>query len=130
MPLTTVGKNLALNWMFTTSAVTRPVDWSMRLHTADPGAAGTANELSTGVDADYVPQQLTFADSTVGSAVNDLAATFTAASGATTHTITNVSVWDDANAVCLAYGELLIPRVRVASAPLTFAIGDAVINLP
>ena len=130
MPLTTAGKNLALNWMFTTGSVTRPVDWSMRLHTASPGAAGTANELSTGVDADYEPQALTFSASTVGSSVSSLEAEFTAASGATTHTITHVSVWDDANAVCLAYGELLIPRVRVASAPLTFAVGDAVINLP
>lgn len=130
MPLTTYGKNQALNWMFTTSTVDRPVDWVVRLHTGNPGATGTANELSTGVDADYVPQTVTFADSTAGSAVSDLAATFTADAAATTHTITHASVWDDSNTECLGYGELLVPRVRVAGSVTTFAIGDIAINLP
>jgi hypothetical protein len=131
MSLTNAGEELLLAWMLTTTSVTRPVDWEMSLHTADPGEAGTANEVSTGVDADYVRKDLTFDDPVAnsGQVLSDVAATWTADAGATTHTVTHAVIWDKTNAVPLISGQLLVPRTIVASAVTTFAIGDVIANL-
>ncbi len=131
MSMTNACEELVLKWLLTTSAVTRPVDWEISLHTADPGEAGTANEVGTGVDADYVRQALTFDDPVSGSGrvISNLAATFTAASDATTHTVTHAVIWDATNAVALYVGELTAPRTRVANQDTTFAIGDVIANL-
>lgn len=131
MSMTNACEELVLKWLLTTTAVTRPVDWELSLHTADPGEAGTANEVSTGVDADYARQALTFDDPVSGSGrvISDVAATFTAASGATTHTVTHAVIWDLTNAVALYVGELTAPRTRVADQDTTFAIGDVIANL-
>lgn len=131
MSMTNACEELVLAWLLTTASVTRPVDWLVSLHTADPGEAGTANELGTGTDADYVRQSVTFANPVSGSGrvLSSGAVTFTAASGATTHTITHAVIWDDTNTVALYVGELSVPRVRVASQATTFAIGDIICNL-
>jgi hypothetical protein len=60
--LTEYGMQLFLNWLLTTESVTRPTAWYASMHTADPGTAGSANELTTGVDANYVRKSLTFAN--------------------------------------------------------------------
>lgn len=132
MSMTNACEELVLTWLLTTTAVDRrPVDWELSLHTADPGEAGTANEVGTGVDADYARQPLTFDDPVAnsGRVLSDLAATFTAASDATTHTVTHAVIWDLTNVVALYVGELIVPRTRVASQDTTFAAGDVIANL-
>lgn len=52
--LTEYGAQLCLDWLFTASSLTRPTAWWLSMHTANPGTAGTANELLVAVDADYV----------------------------------------------------------------------------
>lgn len=131
MSMTNACEELVLTWLLTTTAVTRPVDWELSLHTADPGEAGTANEVGTGVDADYARQPLTFDDPVAnsGRVRSDLTATFTAASDATTHYVTHAVIWDMTNAVALYVGELNPPRTRVANQDTTFAVGDVIANL-
>lgn len=48
MPKTTPARSLVLDFMLTAKAVTRPTELYVALHTGDPGAAGTANELTVG----------------------------------------------------------------------------------
>lgn len=52
--LTTHGRGLFLDWLFTADSVIRPTSWNWGLATADPGVDGAANELTTGDDPDYV----------------------------------------------------------------------------
>lgn len=52
--LTSHGAALILDWLLTTGAATRPTSWNLGLHSADPGDDGSANEITTGDDSNYV----------------------------------------------------------------------------
>lgn len=58
--ITSSGMQMILDWLFTIGSVTRPTEWHVSMHTADPGADGSANELTVGVDANYTRKSLTF----------------------------------------------------------------------
>ena len=124
---TTYSANLLLAWLLTTGTATRPTAWYFALHTADPTVAGNVAEVTTGTDADYVRKSLTFATPSGMQDLSSSSVSWTAASGATTHTVTHGSIWDSASGGnCLLRGPLLASRVRTASSVLTFNVGDIV----
>ena len=93
---TSVGARMILDWLLTTATVTRPTAWYFAPHTADPGDDGSANEVTTGDDPDYVRKVNWFsAASTSGgtSSINDTDSIWTPGSGAN-FTAPYVGVWD------------------------------------
>lgn len=128
MGLTTAGKTALLTWAFTTDAITRPASWEVSMHTESPGAAGTANEVSTGVDADYVRHAVTFGSEAGGVTLSDLAVSHTADAVATTYTVKYIVIWDVTNADPLVTLELVVPITFTAGATKTFNIGDIAIT--
>lgn len=127
--LTDNAEVLLLNYAFTTGAVTRPVDWEVSLHTADPTEAGTTAEVLVGNDADYVRKAVTFGGLSGSSLFSQEQLTWTPAVGATAYEVTHIAVWDRTNAVPLMKGALLVPRTIDNSNPLVIAAGDIVIAL-
>lgn len=82
-------ENLALKWLLTTDAATRPTAWYVGLFTSDPTDAGTGTEVSG----------TNYARKTVGFTVtNDTASngtvTFDAAGSGGWGTITHVGIYD------------------------------------
>ena len=127
MGFTTDGLTLVLNYAFTTETVSRPTAWKMALHTGDPGADGSANEVDTGTDADYVRQSVTFAAESGGRCLNNLAASWTVNSGSAGYTVTHATVWDvTGTPVCLMSGELTVHKTLAASDVQTFSVGQIV----
>lgn len=100
---TTVLKKLLRNEDFT---VTNPY---ISLHTADPGDAGAANELT---DSGYVRKVATFDAPTSGAGTtqNSSDITFNAISDAGPFTVTHVGIWD-----AVSGGNLLITAELTAS---------------
>ena len=111
--LTLVGEGLALDWMFTASAVTRPAAWFVALHAGANGGDGSANEL---VGDGYARQPATF---TRAGNVASLAAplSFGPDTTAPWGSVTDVSVWDSlAGGRCLAQGAAAVcPTCRSRS---------------
>lgn len=129
MGLTRFTRDLLITWLFTNSSATRPTTWFLGMHTGDPGVDGDANEVTVGIDADYVRQAITYADPVVdsGQVLNDLAATFTANAGATPHTVTHLSVWKlSAVGDCLMSGQMPVSKDIVGSDVTNFAIDEII----
>lgn len=125
--LTTYAETLILAWFLTNGTATRPTAWYVALHTADPTEAGNVAEVTVGVDADYVRKAVTFGAPSGDQGSNSGDVSWTAASGATTHTVTHASVWDAlSGGNCLLHAPLLAARSRTASSVLTFPIGEIV----
>lgn len=131
--LTNFAENLLLTWLMTDAAApTRPTAWYAALHTGDPGEAGDANEVVVGTDADYVRKAVTFADpvSDSGQVLSEAQVAWTANSGASTYTITHVSIWDASTAGnCLFKGQLLVPHEMVASGVFALDAGKIICAL-
>jgi hypothetical protein len=121
--------NLLLNWLLTAGAVTRPTTFYLSLHTADPGATG-ANELLTSVDASYVRKVATFGTASAEAASTTSSETWTAASNSTTHSITHVGIWDAASAGnFLMGGALAVPETVVANGSFVLSAGRCTASL-
>lgn len=117
--LTDTAAKLMLDCLFTTSAVTRPTAWKLSLHTADPGTTGAANELTTGVDADYVQKAVSLsaaATLTDTETRNSTAALWIPAAGSV-YDVTHICVKDDASGDSLAVNALTAPKS--SSAPIS-----------
>jgi hypothetical protein len=83
-------ENLALNWLLTSGAATRPTAWYLGLHTASPlDDDSGANEISGG---SYARQSIAFTVA-LDTASNSATITFPAAT-ATWGTISHISVYD------------------------------------
>jgi len=116
-----------LKWLFTASALgTRPTSWYVGLHTGDPAADGSTNEVA---DANYVRQSATFTatQNTLWQVTNDADVVFPAADAS--YNVTHVTVWDAAtggNALAV----LALPLGRSMSAGGVFSIpaGELVIT--
>lgn len=102
------------------------------LHTGDPGAAGTANEVTTGMDANYARKAATFVKSANGllfQAKNNADVVFNAAAAGASHTITYLSVFSAASGGnCLARLQLSSPLPVSGSTVVSFALNDIVIK--
>lgn len=84
--------NLANNWlnMLRGTAFTAPAGTYIKLHTADPGAAGTANPSAV-----TTRSQATFSAASGGALALSNSPSFTMTA---TETITHISVWDASTA--------------------------------
>jgi hypothetical protein len=112
--LTLVGEQLALDYLFTASAVTRPTTWFVALHTGANGGAGAANEI---VGNGYARQAVTFTRST-NVASNSTLGTFGPNVTSSWGTVTDVTIWDAVTAGrCLAQG--------TATASVAYSVGDS-----
>lgn len=87
-----VSTYLANNWlnMLRGTAFTAPTGTYVKLHTGDPGAAGTAN-----ASAVTTRNAVTFTASTTGSLALNTIGSFSATA---TETLTHISVWDASTA--------------------------------
>jgi hypothetical protein len=98
---------------FRGTAYTSPAATYIKLHTADPGAAGT-----TSPSAVTTRQAATFTASTVGALVLSNAPAFTMTA---TETISHVSIWDASSAGNLLWtAALTTPKAVNATDTLTF----------
>lgn len=116
------GENLALNWMFTAQAVTRPTAWYVGLHTSAPSDATPSNgEL---VGNNYARQAVTFGAASSGQVANTGSFQHGPATGSNWGTITHVSIWDaPSGGNCLAFGSVGSPVAINVNDSVTGAIG-------
>lgn len=111
--------NKILNHLRGGTAWTAPSGIYVRLHTGDPGAAGTANAAA----GDTSRQQVTFGAASGGAiATNGTAPSWT--NGGTSETLTHVSFWDAATGGGLLFtAALASSRAWVASDTFTIPAG-------
>jgi len=117
-----------LKWLFTTAAMgTRPTAWYVALHTGDPSADGSTNELT---DANYARQSVGFTaaqGTTLWEVTNDADVVFPAAGAA--YTAGHVTVWDSqTGGNMLARMELPLARSISPGGVFTVPAGELVIK--
>jgi len=99
-------ETLALTWLLTNSAATRPTAWHIALFTSDPTDAGTGTEVS---GTSYARQSVTFTVSG-DTASNSATVTFPAA-GSNWGTISHVGVYDaSSSGNLLFHGAVTTPK--------------------
>jgi len=104
-------------------AYTDPVSFNVKLHTGDPGAAGT-----TAAAGETTRKAVTFSAASGGAITNSAALTWTSVS--TTETISHVSFWSDITAgTFLGSDALNVARSLTAGDTFEIAIGDLDITL-
>jgi hypothetical protein len=87
--------NLANKWldMLAATAFTAPAAFYVKLHTADPGSAGTTAAAA----GDTVRKAVTWSSASAGSkAMSSMSGSWT--NGGTSETLTHVSFWDNVSA--------------------------------
>lgn len=114
-------KTALVDWAFGGANPTRPTGWEVSLHTGDPGAAGTANEVGGGVG--YARRPATFTAAAAGAATNTATITFGPASGAGFGTVTFAAVWDTGTGQYLGKSALTAQLVP-AGIPYSIPAGD------
>lgn len=133
MSLSNFSENLALNFLFNTSAVTRPTAWYVQLHMSDPTDTGTGGTQPTITAGDYDRKTLGttgLTTATAGTNNNPAAVSWTADAAAATYTFTHVSIWDAVTGGnVLAAGPLAAPETVAASGVLTIPIGKLIASL-
>jgi hypothetical protein len=131
--LTSHGAGLLLDWLLTTDSVTRPTDWYAALHTADPGDDGSANEVDTGDDPDYVRKTTDFdaATSITGGDTytrNNVAAVWVPGTGAD-FTASHLTVKDALTSGNALYSAACVPpREGLDGQTLSIAAKDIIIK--
>jgi len=117
--------------MLTTDTATRPTAWYVATHTGDPGETGASNEVTVGIDADYVRKSVTFnTPSGDGQTENAGSVSWTVNSGSSGYTVTHISIWDAVTSGnCLFKGSLQVARVLVALGVLTFNADEIIAQL-
>jgi len=99
-------ENLALTWLLTSGAATRPDAWYLALFTTDPTDAGTGTEVSGG---SYARQTIAFTV-TGDTASNSATVTFPAAT-ANWGSISHVGIYDASTAGNLLFhGSVTTPK--------------------
>jgi hypothetical protein len=102
------------------------------LHTGDPGTAGTANELTTGTDANYARKAVTLAkvaDGAVFTAKNSGSVAMNAGAAGVNYTITHITIKSAVSAGnTLAVLPLVVPISVSAGTVVSFAINDIVVR--
>lgn len=97
--------------------------WYLKLHTGDPGEAGTSN-AATETDR----QAITWGTVTDGVVANSAALTWTSVAG--TETYSHVSIWDHVSAGnCLWSGALDASKAVNAGDTFEIGIGDLTVTL-
>ena len=128
MALSAYSRDMLLDYLLNTESVTRPTSWYVSLHTGDPGTTG-ANEVAA-QDDDYVRQAVDMGAASSGTSVSEDSQTWTAASDATTYTVTHIGIWDSASGGEFLFGGALpVPETVVASGSLVLAAGRCIARL-
>jgi len=100
-----------------------PAELWVKLHTGDPGSAGTANAASN-----TTRQEGTFSAAANGSITTSAACTWTSVSA--TETYSHVSFWDASTAgTFIGSDDLVTPRGVTAGDTFTIATGDIDLSL-
>jgi hypothetical protein len=116
--------NAILDALCRSVAWSEPASFNLKLHTGDPGSAGTANAFG-----DTTRKAVTFGAASGGVISNSAQAQWTSLSAA--GTITHVSIWDDISAGNFIGSDALTnSRVVGIGDTLTAAIGDIDLSLP
>lgn len=120
-------ETLALNWLFTANAATRPSAWYVALFTAAPGEAGGGTEISTSGTA-YVRKTAAFTVS--GNLATNSAAIEWDVASTNWGTITHIAVFDAASGGnMLAYAPLAASKSIGAGDVFRIPAGDLDITL-
>lgn len=110
--------NAFLDALGNASNYTAPTVFYVKLHTGDPGAAGTSNAAG-----ETTRKQASFAAASGGAITTDAALTWTNVS--TSETYSHVSFWDHVSAGnFLGSDDLAVARAVTAGDTFTIAIGD------
>lgn len=116
-------ENELLDHVFAPAAYTAPTNIYVKLHTGDPGEAGTGNAAT---ETDRI--EATFGTASSGTISNDAPVAWTGVS--TSETYSHVSLWDHISAGnCLAAGALSSPVAVTAGDNFTIATGDLDVTL-
>lgn len=104
-------------------AYSDPASFNVKLHTGDPGAAGTSNAAG-----ETTRKAVTFSAASGGAITNSAAITWT--SVAATETLSHLSFWSDISAgTFLGSDALNVARAVTAGDTFEIAIGDLDITL-
>lgn len=110
--------NALLDAICNATNYTAPTGFYVKLHTADPGAAG-----ATAAAGETTRQSASMAAASGGAITNDAAVTWTNVS--TTETYSHVSFWSAAAAgTFLGSDDLAVARAVTAGDTFTIAVGD------
>lgn len=128
MPFTTSGGRLAIDYLFSTSALTRPTGWYISLHTADPGVTG-ANELTSAAAPGYARQVATLAAGAVAGSAAAVVTTsglaFGPAGSGGWPTVTHAAVWDAATGGRPLMTGVMQKTDLSGPNPVTLGVGDS-----
>ena len=102
---------------------TEPAAFYIKLHTGDPGSAGTSNAAS-----ETTRQAVTFSAASAGAITNSAAVTWTNVSNSETYS--HVSFWDASSAgTFLGSDGLAVSRAVTAGDTFEIAIGDVDLSI-
>ena len=88
------AESVALKFLFTTDAVTRPTEWYVGLFTAAPSDAGGGTEVSGNAYARKTTGTMTVSGTSPTNCTNSAAIEFDPASGGSWGTITHLAIFD------------------------------------
>lgn len=115
--------NSVLDCLCNATNITAPAGFFLKLHTGDPGAAGTSNAA-----AETTRQSCSMAAASGGSITNDAAVVWTAVS--TTETYAAVSFWSaSSGGTFLGSDDLAAPIAITAGGTFTLRTGDVDLTL-
>jgi hypothetical protein len=123
-------ENLALNYLFTTNAVTRPTAWFVGLFTAAPTDAGGGTEITGNGYSRKATGTISVSGTTPTIATNNAAIEFDPATGGNWGTITHVAIFDAATSGnMLGWAQLTSSRTINNGDVLRISAGDLDITL-
>jgi hypothetical protein len=117
--------NAILNAVFRSVAYSDPASCNIKLHTGDPGAAGTSNPAGN-----TTRKAVTFSAAADGAITTTGNLSWTGAQVTTTETYTHASFWSDLTAgTFIASRQLEVARAVTAGQPFTIFAGEIDISL-
>jgi hypothetical protein len=123
-------ENLVLNYVFTTSSVTRPTEWYVGLFTAAPSDSGGGTEVSGSGYTREATGTLSVSGTSATNCTNDAAIEFDPASGGNWGTITHIAIFDaSTSGNMLGWAELTTSRTINDGDVLRIPAGDLDITL-
>lgn len=126
--LSNYAEDLVLDWLFTTTSVTRPTTWFVALYTVAPSEGGGGTEVSGG---SYARQSVTFTVSGTAptQAANSTAVEFPTATGSW-GTVVAAAIFDaSTSGNMLAYADLTTSKTIDSGDVLRFNASTLVITL-
>lgn len=124
MSFSNYSEDKILDHVFGGTAFTAPSAWYVKLHTGDPGEAGTANAATETTRKSVT----SWAASSGGSKASSAAVSWTSYPAA--ETITHVSIWDaSTSGNCLGSGALTASKTLAIGDTLTINSGSITITL-